>query len=283
MPAKSEKQRRLFGAALSYKLGKTKDVSDEVKKIADSMSVKKIKEFLKTESQDDTSKTPTTKGKKKQILMDEETGSASSGAYEAPMGTPVMRKNVKESRAAVSTPVEIKNDVSLNQRNNMNGSAHPKANKYYKDGEKNPDRWGGMEDLDYDYITDDDKKRFTEYITRNEWKKKNGVTGEDYGDKMIQNAKERAAKVDKDRKKIYVLGQNLDLDPDQSNIKKTNLAFENTVVYRTNKVLDESFLINYGTIMPANLLSCARLQVESAGKNFLITRSGKSRTIKMIK
>ncbi|GAB6122648.1 hypothetical protein JCM30204_37970 [Dysgonomonas termitidis] len=45
MPAKSEKQRRLMGAALAYKRGETKNVSDEVKKVADSMTEKELEDF----------------------------------------------------------------------------------------------------------------------------------------------------------------------------------------------------------------------------------------------
>lgn len=45
MPAKSEKQRRLMGAALAYKRGETKNVSNEVKKIADSMTEKELEDF----------------------------------------------------------------------------------------------------------------------------------------------------------------------------------------------------------------------------------------------
>lgn len=45
MPAKSEKQRRLMGAALAYKRGENKDASEEVKKVADGMSEKQLEEF----------------------------------------------------------------------------------------------------------------------------------------------------------------------------------------------------------------------------------------------
>ena len=45
MPAKSEKQRRLMGAALSYKRGENKNASDEVKKVASSMTEKELEEF----------------------------------------------------------------------------------------------------------------------------------------------------------------------------------------------------------------------------------------------
>lgn len=45
MPAKSEKQRRLMGAALAYKRGESKNVSDEVKKVADSMTEKELEDF----------------------------------------------------------------------------------------------------------------------------------------------------------------------------------------------------------------------------------------------
>jgi len=46
MPAKSEKQRRLMGAALSYKRGENKNTSDEVKKVANSMTEKKLEEMV---------------------------------------------------------------------------------------------------------------------------------------------------------------------------------------------------------------------------------------------
>lgn len=45
MPAKSEKQRRLMGAALSYKRGENKNASDEVKKVANSMTEKELEDF----------------------------------------------------------------------------------------------------------------------------------------------------------------------------------------------------------------------------------------------
>ncbi|MBC8388807.1 MAG: DUF3008 family protein [Actinobacteria bacterium] len=45
MPAVSEKQRKLFGMALSYKRGKLKDASEEIKNLANSMSEKKLSDF----------------------------------------------------------------------------------------------------------------------------------------------------------------------------------------------------------------------------------------------
>lgn len=45
MPAKSEKQRRLMGAALAYKRGENKNASDEVKKVADGMTQKELEDF----------------------------------------------------------------------------------------------------------------------------------------------------------------------------------------------------------------------------------------------
>lgn len=45
MPAKSEKQRRLMGAALSYKRGENHTASDEVKKVANSMTEKELEDF----------------------------------------------------------------------------------------------------------------------------------------------------------------------------------------------------------------------------------------------
>lgn len=45
MPAKSEKQRRLMGAALSYKRGENKTASAEVKKVADGMTEKELEDF----------------------------------------------------------------------------------------------------------------------------------------------------------------------------------------------------------------------------------------------
>lgn len=45
MPAKSEKQRRLMGAALAYKRGENKDASEEIKKVANGMTEKELKEF----------------------------------------------------------------------------------------------------------------------------------------------------------------------------------------------------------------------------------------------
>ena len=45
MPAKSEKQRRLMGAALAYKRGESENVSDEVKKVADSMTEQELEDY----------------------------------------------------------------------------------------------------------------------------------------------------------------------------------------------------------------------------------------------
>ena len=45
MPAKSEKQRRLMGAALAYKRGENKNASEEVKKVADGMTEKELEDF----------------------------------------------------------------------------------------------------------------------------------------------------------------------------------------------------------------------------------------------
>ncbi|MDR2918134.1 MAG: DUF3008 family protein [Tannerella sp.] len=45
MPAKSEKQRRLMGAALAYKRGENKNASEEVKKVADSMTEEQLEDF----------------------------------------------------------------------------------------------------------------------------------------------------------------------------------------------------------------------------------------------
>lgn len=45
MPAKSEKQRRLMGAALAYKRGENKHPSEEVKKVADGMTEKELEEW----------------------------------------------------------------------------------------------------------------------------------------------------------------------------------------------------------------------------------------------
>jgi len=45
MPAKSEKQRRLMGAALSYKRGENKHPSEEIKKVASSMTEEQLEDF----------------------------------------------------------------------------------------------------------------------------------------------------------------------------------------------------------------------------------------------
>jgi len=52
MPAKTESQRRLFGAALAYKRGESPDASDKVKDIANSMSEDKLEEFAKKAARD---------------------------------------------------------------------------------------------------------------------------------------------------------------------------------------------------------------------------------------
>jgi hypothetical protein len=51
MPAKTEKQRKFFGAVMSAKKGK-KGVTGAAKKAAKEMSKKTIKDFLKKESFD---------------------------------------------------------------------------------------------------------------------------------------------------------------------------------------------------------------------------------------
>jgi len=56
MPAKSEKQRRLMGAALSYKRGENKNASEEIKKVASSMTEEELEDFASK---------PTTKKKDK--------------------------------------------------------------------------------------------------------------------------------------------------------------------------------------------------------------------------
>lgn len=47
MPAKSEKQRRLMGAALAYKRGENRHPSDEIKHVADSMTETELAEMAK--------------------------------------------------------------------------------------------------------------------------------------------------------------------------------------------------------------------------------------------
>lgn len=53
MPAKSEKQRKFFGAVMGAKKGQ-KGVSGAAKKAAKNMPEKEIKKFLKKESFEDT-------------------------------------------------------------------------------------------------------------------------------------------------------------------------------------------------------------------------------------
>jgi len=45
MPAKSEKQRKLMGAALSYKRGENKHPSGEVKKVAEGMTEDQLEDM----------------------------------------------------------------------------------------------------------------------------------------------------------------------------------------------------------------------------------------------
>ena len=51
MPAKTEKQKRFFGAVMGAKKGQ-KNVSGKAKKVAKQMPKKKIKDFLKTKDKD---------------------------------------------------------------------------------------------------------------------------------------------------------------------------------------------------------------------------------------
>lgn len=48
MPAVSKKQRNFFGLVLAYKRGEVKDVSADVKKAADSMTLKDIEKYAST-------------------------------------------------------------------------------------------------------------------------------------------------------------------------------------------------------------------------------------------
>ena len=52
MPAKSEKQRKFFGAVMGAKKGQA-EVTGAAKKVSKEMSKKKIEDFLKKESFDD--------------------------------------------------------------------------------------------------------------------------------------------------------------------------------------------------------------------------------------
>lgn len=45
MPAKSEKQRRLMGAALAYKRGDYEDASEEIIRVANSMSEEELEKM----------------------------------------------------------------------------------------------------------------------------------------------------------------------------------------------------------------------------------------------
>jgi len=45
MPAKSEKQRKLMGAALSYKRGESNTSSEEIKKVASSMTEQQLEDY----------------------------------------------------------------------------------------------------------------------------------------------------------------------------------------------------------------------------------------------
>lgn len=56
MPSKTEKQRKFFATALSYKRGDTTDVSKSIKDLADSMSEKELELFSKKTETELTSK-----------------------------------------------------------------------------------------------------------------------------------------------------------------------------------------------------------------------------------
>lgn len=58
MPAKTEKQRRLMGAALAYKRGENEHPSAKVKEVAKGMTEKQLEEFASKP------KSPKTKTKK---------------------------------------------------------------------------------------------------------------------------------------------------------------------------------------------------------------------------
>ncbi|MCD7963630.1 MAG: DUF3008 family protein [Rikenellaceae bacterium] len=47
MPAKSEKQRRLMGAALSYKRGENSHASSKIKEVANGMTEKQLEDYAK--------------------------------------------------------------------------------------------------------------------------------------------------------------------------------------------------------------------------------------------
>lgn len=103
MPTKSEKQRKLFGLALSVKKGETprKDVGKAVLKIVDSMGEKELEKYASTVKDEG---------------VNEATTSASSGAYETPFGVSSrgemkMLDNLKENRKVKLTVENIEKIV----------------------------------------------------------------------------------------------------------------------------------------------------------------------------
>lgn len=103
MPAKSEKQRKLFGLALSVKRGDTprKDVGAAVLKLVDSMSEKQMEKYTKSVDESE---------------ITEATTSASSGAYETPFGVSSksemkMLNNLKENKTMNITIEQIERIV----------------------------------------------------------------------------------------------------------------------------------------------------------------------------
>lgn len=52
MPAKSKAQKKFFGLLYAYKKGKVKSIPKKLKKIADEMSLKDLKDFATTDSTD---------------------------------------------------------------------------------------------------------------------------------------------------------------------------------------------------------------------------------------
>lgn len=52
MPAKSKAQKKFFGLLYAYKKGKVKSLPKRLKKIADSMTLKDLKDFTKTKEKD---------------------------------------------------------------------------------------------------------------------------------------------------------------------------------------------------------------------------------------
>lgn len=274
-----------MGAVMGVKSGKTpkSKVSDKVEKAAETMSKPQIKDFLK----------------KPKSVKKESTTSASSGSFQTPMNTNIIKKNnpinmqeisltIKEIERMVkqtllyeeyhineakSTEVfsqkakqthsnsmgkkvgkpadngakahvtqtgkdnkkankESENKANSLTKSNIKNSSTPNVNKnkLQNEDQRIEAQQGGMQDLEYDNITPEDKKRFKKYATD---QKDNSGEKSKINQQIIDDAKKRNKSDDKSVSSMprFQSGANIFLLPNNKR-KDKNIAFENKSIKR---------------------------------------------------